>query len=410
MSGPRRGFGSIRRLPSGRYQAFYNDPDGRTTTSRTGKTTPVRHAAPSTFTTALDAEAWLTDERRLISAGTWTPPSRRKAARRARHLTFGEYARAWLDQRKVKGKPLAARTRDHYADLLDRFINPTFEHLALRDITEDQVEAWHELTAIDLPTTRAHAYSLLRTILGTAVERGLIPANPAHIRGAGSTERARKIRTATVPEVATIVAAMPERQRLMITLATWCALRFGELVELRRSDVDTKRSIIKVRRAVVRARGEQGRTTTLVKGPKTTAGTRDVVVPPHVLDDLREHLLQHTAPGKDGLLFPSPGGGHLAPSTFYGKAASVDAEGRIVRRGRGYYEARRQAGRDDLNFHALRHTGLTNAATVGATLAELMAMAGHSSPAAAMRYQHASRDRMSELAAKMSALANDGVR
>ena len=31
---------------------------------------------------------------------------------------------------------------------------------------------------------------------------------------------------------------MPERLQLMVTLASWCALRFGEIVELRRGDVD----------------------------------------------------------------------------------------------------------------------------------------------------------------------------
>ena len=49
---------------------------------------------------------------------------------------------------------------------------------------------------------------------------------------------------------------MPERYRLMTLLAAWCALRFGELAELRRGDVDTKAGVLHIRRGVVRAAGQ----------------------------------------------------------------------------------------------------------------------------------------------------------
>lgn len=409
----RRNFGRVRKLSSGRWQAFYGDPDGRTTLSRSGKPTPVRHTAPSTFDTREDAEAWLTDERRLISAGAWAPPDERRAARRAKALTFGDYADAWLAARKVKGRPLADRTRDHYRDLLDRFILPTFGDVPLASITPEQIDSWYELVAIGRPTTQAHAYALLRTILGTAVDRGLIKtANPAKIRGGGSTKRAKKIKPATLNELAVITATMPERRRLMIALAAWCSLRFGELAELRRSDVDTKHGVIHIRRGVVRVRveAEDGTTSIVrkVKGPKTEAGERDVPIPPHLLDDVRAHLLAHAAPGRDGLLFPGQNGEHLSSSAFYGRESTLNTDGSIRRKGHGYFEARRVAGRPDLNFHALRHTGLTNAAVAGATMAELMALAGHSTPAAALRYQHAANDRMKDLAQRLSAMAQIG--
>lgn len=407
----KRGFGSTRRLPSGRWQAFYGDPDGRLTVSKTGKDTPVRHTAPQTFETKEDAEAWLTDERRLISAGTWASPAERKALRVSKVLTFGEYAPAWLEGRKVKGRPLADRTRTGYRDLLDDHILPTFKDVPLKAITPEMVDHWYELCAVGRPTTQARAYSLLRTILGTAVDRGLIKtANPAKVRGGGSAQRAKRIKPATIPELSKIVAAMPEERRLMIQLAAWCGLRFGELAELRRKDVDTRAKIIKVRRGVVRfsEEGDDGERRMVVKAkdPKTEAGTRDVPIPPHVLADVRTHLLEHAAPGRDGLLFPGKEGHHLSPSSFYGNAAVIDPKsGKVKRKGHGWYAARQAAGRDDLRLHDLRHTGLTNAAVAGATIAELMALAGHSTPQAALRYQHAAQDRMQDLAAKLSAMA-----
>jgi integrase len=104
---------------------------------------------------------------------------------------------------------------------------------------------------------------------------------------------------------------------------------------------------------------------------------------------VREHLLQHAEPGRDGLLFPARNGGQLAPSSLY----------------RVYYPARKAAGREDLAFHHLRHTGAVLAAQTGATLAELMARLGHSTPGAAMRYQHAAQERDVEIARRLSALA-----
>jgi len=62
-------------------------------------------------------------------------------------------------------------------------------------------------------------------------------------------------------------------------------------------------------------------------------------------------------PTPDALAFPNRHGRHLQPGTLY----------------EPYYKARMAAGRPDLRWHDLRHTGAVLAATTGATLAELMA-------------------------------------
>jgi integrase len=381
----RRRFGTVSKLPSGHYRARYRGPDG------------AKHSAPTTFEDKDTAFVWLRNERQRVEDPlvVWTPPRERaQAARntaRRRGVTFGAFAEGWLDGRRVKGRPLAARTRAHYRTLLDEHILPTFGHVPLTDIEPEDVDTWHAVTLPTAPTMRAHAYSLLRTILGTAADRRLIPSNPAKIRGAGNVERAHKPEPATLEELELIVANMPANLRLMVLLAAWCALRFGELAELRRSDVLTGKGIIRVRRGVVRAAGE-----TIVKDPKSRAGSRDVAIPPHLMPLVREHLLQHAQQGAQGLLFPSRDGGQLAPSTLYGR------ETRGKRKGNGWYAARQAAGRTDLRFHDLRHTGAVLAAATGATLAELMSRLGHSTPGAAMRYQHAAAERDQEIARKLS--------
>jgi hypothetical protein len=54
------------------------------------------------------------------------------------------------------------------------------------------------------------------------------------------------------------------------------------------------------------------------------------------------------------------------------------------------------------HLHDCRHAGLTLAAQSGATLRELMALGGHSTPRAALIYQKASRDRAAEVAGTIS--------
>jgi len=246
------------------------------------------------------------------------------------------------------------------------------------------VRRWYAGFGTGTPTLRAHCYGLLRTILATAASDGRIQVNPCVIRGAGSARRVHKIRPASLTELEKLTAAMPEQYRAMILLASWCALRFGELTELRRRDIDLTDGTIRVQRAVVRVGGEFQVTT-----PKSEAGIRDVAVPPHLLPTLEAHLSKHVAPGRDSLLFPAQHGGHLAPATLY----------------RQFYRARDAAGRPDLRFHDLRHSGAVLAATTGATLAELMGRLGHSTPQAALRYQHVAGGRDREIAALLSKLA-----
>jgi integrase len=363
----RRYFGNIRRLPSGRYQASYKAPDGK------------RHTAPSTFDSRQYADAWLSRVRTDIQRGQWEAPDAAKVDQPAAPINFGTYAAGWL-----AGRDLSPATRKLYRIILDHHILPVFEDAALTAITPAMVRDWHaKLRTETGPTQRARAYSLLRTILNTAVLDDVIPVNPCRVRGAGVAKTAREIRPASLGELEAFAAAMPPRLRLMVLLAAWCALRFGELAELRRADIDIQGAIVQVRRGVVRT--DAG---LVVKGPKSEAGKRDVNIPPHLMPAVADHLARMPA-RQDALLFPAAHGGHLNPASLR----------------RAYHPAREAAGRPDLRFHDLRHTGAVLAAATGATLAELMARLGHSTVSAAMRYQHASQDRDKVIAAALSELA-----
>jgi len=275
----RRGFGNVRRRASGRYQARYTGPDART------------HAAPVTFDTKQDAEAWLSLRHSESLRGAWLPPAEPTAA----PITLRTYGDAWL-----AGRDLGQTTRDHYAQLLRDHIYPTFGDVPVVAITPTAVREWFaDLRRNTGPTARAHAYGLLRTVLNTAVADELIAANPCRVRGGGSTKRAKRIKPASLAELEALVDATPERYKLMILMAAWCALRFGELAELRRRDVDVKNRVIHVRRGVTRTKGAR-----IVGNPKSDAGKRDVAIPPHLMPLVQSHFARHAQVGRDGLVFP----------------------------------------------------------------------------------------------------------
>ena len=187
---------------------------------------------------------------------------------------------------------------------------------------------------------------------------------------------------ATLDEIAVITDAMPERLKLLIVLAAFVGLRQGELLELRRSDVDGVSGRINVSRKVDKdvvpgAAGACPQCGRAISAPKTASGTRTVHVPPPFLPMLQKHLLEHAAAGPTGLLFPGDRTDHMSVRYLMDR----------------YRPAREAAGRPDLTIHHLRHTALTIAGQHGATAAELQARAGHASQAAMAIYQHATLDR-----------------
>lgn len=372
----RRGFGELERRsgatgPS--YRARYAMPDG------------TRHSR--NFRTKMDAEAWLANERSLIDRDEWTPPKARRVAeaRRQREQalsTVKAFAERYLAERGLR--PTTVRS---YEALLERRILPYFGAMPLRDVTLSEIKAWRRSLDPKTGSSNAAAYRLLRSILQAAEEEELIDRAPPTIRGAGSAPVKQVVVPATFDELAIIIDAMPERLRLLIVLAAFVGLREGELLELRRSDIDGVTGRITVTRkidkdvnpSVLGACPKCGRH---ISSPKTKSGVRTVHVPPPFLPMLQRHLLEHTAEGPSGLLFPGDRTDHMSVRYLMDR----------------YRPAREKAGRSDLTIHHLRHTALTLAGQHGATAAELQARAGHASQAAMAIYQHATLDRDKSLA------------
>jgi integrase len=358
----RRSFGSVRRLPSGRWQARYRDAAGKT------------HAAPETFATRPEATRFLAQVETDLARGEWTDP-------RAGRVLFAEWAARWRETTTN----LRPNTRALHAYLLRRFLLPAFADTALADLDLMAVRSWLaglEREAVS-PNTVAKAYRLLARIMDTAVEAGLLVRNPCSVKGA-ATERAPEMRVATVAQVAALAEAIHPRFRALVLVAAYAGLRWGELVGLRVKRVDLLHGRITVAEQATEINGQ------FTWGPpKTEAGRRTVTLPAVAAEALAEHLATYSQPGPEGLVFTSTEGALLRRSNF---------QRRVWR------PATRAVGLAGLRFHDLRHTSATLSIAAGASTRELMARMGHSSSAAALRYQHIMAGRDAAIAAALDEL------
>jgi integrase len=332
--GGRRTSGAVDRLPSGRWRARFTTPDGRRLTA--------------TRATKTEADSWLAMQTSDVGRGTWVDP------RRAR-TTFGEYATQWLEQRT----DLRARTKEDYGDILRVHLIPKLGERPIGKLSPADVRAWYAGISAVHPGRARKVYRHLRAILNTAIADEIIVRNPCRVRGAGQ-DRSAERPVATVAEVGPLAESVEPRWRTLILFAAWCGLRRGELLALRRKDIDMLHGIVTVERSVQYLRGGE----VVLGPPKTAAGRRRVVMPPHLLPEVEHHLDTWVKVGPEALVFTSKAGDLLHPYMVQ----------------RAWAAARKSAGVEHLRFHDVRHTGNTLAAATGASTKELMAAWGTPAP------------------------------
>ncbi|NLW98092.1 MAG: tyrosine-type recombinase/integrase [Actinomycetales bacterium] len=431
----KRDFGSIRLLPSGRFQARYSLNDAQI-------------LAPRTFASRREASDWLATQQATVARDGWIDPSQG-------NVSLSQYTREWLDRRP----DLSPSTRVLYADIIRRFIvetttadsvtvtNPRLGEMSLRQISPSHVSAWtHWVRAVSaagaiakqtvtpgstretkllrdwarangypvaetgrlparlredwvsqgspgLPplqiegagqTQSAQAYRLLSAVFRTAVDEGRISRTPCTQSGAGTVRHARRP-VLNVDQVEALADGMPSRYRASIYLATFSGLRAGEIFALQRKHVDLASGTVDVRQAL--KRGSAG--AVHVGPPKSAAGYRKVHLPEHVRALLAAHMEQHTSPGAEALVFGTRNGTPLRSSN----------------RSAMFRRTADRIGLKDVHFHDLRHTGATWASEQGAGIAQLMRRLGHSTPRAALIYQHARDDADRILAERLDTFA-----
>jgi integrase len=358
--GRRRRFGSIRRLPSGRYQVRYWGPDG------------LRWAADDTFATRTEAEEWLTLKEAELLEGEWIDPA-------AGAVLVADYGATWIEERAG----LRPKTVLIYRGLLRSHIAPYFENVTVAEVTLARVRRWRKqlLDSGVSEVTAAKAYRLLRAIFHTALDDGMIRRNPCRIKGA-DREHSPERPVLTVAQVYALADAVGLRYRALILLAAFTSLRWAELAALRPEDIDLDACTVRVTRQLYYHGA--GYSFGL---PKSRAGVRVVAFPELILPDVRKYL--DWVPSS-ALVFASSTGSPLAHSNF---------------RNRVWLPALAAIGLEGVHLHDLRHTGNQLIANAGANLKELMARMGHDSERAALIYLHSTAERQRALADAVGATA-----
>jgi integrase len=150
--------------------------------------------------------------------------------------------------------------------------------------------------------TTAKAYRLLKAILNTALDDGVIRRNLCRIKGAGR-EKSEERPTLTITQVYALADAVGQRYRALVLLTIFTSPRWSELAALGRRDVDLKARTVRFHRQLAEVRGGFS-----FGPPKSLAGRRTVTIPDVIIPAIRWHLGCFTADDEDALIFTSPTG------------------------------------------------------------------------------------------------------
>lgn len=353
------------------------------------------------YDTITDARAALDIARADTVRGIFVPPVVRRAARRAQEdrveaesVTLKQWSQTWLAQ--LEANPERSRaTVLSYRSVLKNHVWPELGDVRLADLTSQRV-ADHLGLLASRPSKRhprarvngvtPNVVIALRSCINAAVQAkvgGLesfeFPLAPKHRRVRPEDEHGD---VATPEEVRAMTEVMPERLRIAVPLAAWCALRLGEVLGLERRDLER---LEEPERAVLHVRRQFNVKANELTPPKA-GSTRAIAIPGALLPALRHHLETYTPAARTAPVLANPSGQRFSQTTL----------------DRHWRAAREEAGRPGFHFHNLRHTGLSRYAEQGATLAELLHRGGHTDVTVALRYQHATAERDRALTERLS--------
>lgn len=345
MTRPRNDAGQVRQNRSGSWSVIFTNPDGKRVSAGSHPTKKAATAALRDILSDLANDRWFDEAK-------------------GKKTAFGDFAR-----RAVAQWDIAPSTRKNYLTIL-RTTLAQFERTPLASISIETVDRWWTRHADHL-VNRRNSYFVLRKVLRYAVRWRYIRENPAMIEDAGE-DVARPRPTFSGADLIAVVEHLPEDLRAPVLVAYGAHLRVGELCGLNVGDYDPKTEQLTVRR-------QADPNGNLVP---TKTGNVKTVRPLGVgLDALKSHLATRSAIGA-AAMFPGARGGRITRQHLRTHWVIATAA----------------AGVPEMHLHDLRHVGLTAVARAGAPLRLIQNRGGHTSVAAAMRYQHVDADLDREIA------------
>ena len=258
-----------------------------------GKWRRVQRNVPLGTTTEL-----LTQNDALVALGRILqrvqPGSRSEAFYSAREFIEREWILRMLATLKVS-------TQSSYRTNLNRYVLPWLGETRLRDLRKGVIQGW--LSALSESglsrQTVKNIWSVLSSVLRTAVDWGYIQENPAHGVRFPARQPKASVFLPTPEQVAQILRELPEPSYTLLVLLVGTGLRVGEAIGLRWEDIDLNRKNLAVRRDVWHGQ---------VNSPKYKASERVIPLGPI----LAEHL-QGRFKGAGAWIFEGNSGKALDP-------------------------------------------------------------------------------------------------
>ncbi len=347
MTAARRRFGSIRKLPSGRFQVRYRDQMGR------------QHTAAQTFATKTDAARLLAAVETDLHRGDWLDPDLGREP-----FSF------WVQEWRATTSHLRPKTTARYNSDLKTHLLPRFGPMPVASITQGEVKRFiAEMTAHGAaPASVATARKVLRLVLETAKGAGAIKVNPCDGTKVGSSSR-REMHFLTADQVNDLANESGEGYRTLVYFAAYTGMRAGEIEALRVGRLNLLKGTADVVEAVGEVEGVG-----LVFGPTKTYQRRTVRLPRFLCDMLGAHLAGRDH-GPDAFVFAARQGGPIRHHNFYRRHFKPAVRRVAARNGRDG----REPFPEGLRFHDMRHTCAALLIAEGAHPRAIMERLGHSS-------------------------------
>lgn len=264
------------------------------------------------------------------------------------------------------------RTYEAHRFYLDHDLLPRLGHRRIASLSvEDVAGLITELrTAGRSAKTTANALATLQSVFRFARRRGWITADPVELLE--PCERPRpplgsRGRVLGQAEIERLLAACPERGRLLVETALFSGLRISELLGLIWADLDFTAGLIRVKAQLSRPhRGEPARRV----APKTPASVREIPLVPQLANRLIVHRRATPFAAATDWVFVSSRGTSLGVRNVARRVLGKAAEDAGLN----------DAGRPGLRFHDLRHTFASHLIVdLGLDVAQVSRILGHAS-------------------------------
>ena len=302
-------------------------------------------------------------------------------------MPFGEWLDFWYQTWSKSA--LRPKTQLDYESCIYQHIIPKLGSIPLDKLTQNDLQQFYahlkkngrlnrtDVCGSGLSDRMVRAcHTRCRTVLNKAVEQGLIRVNPAD--GCKlPAQTANEMQVLTREEMQRfLIQAKEEGYFELFPLELATGLRRGEVLALQWNDLNFDTGELRIKRQVYRANGKL-----VVSAPKTKAALRTIVLPPALVEVLREYHQQ----ADSRWMFPSPAkeDSPLDPAACRKRLQTI----------------LKHAGCKRVRFHDLRHLFVTTALGSGMDVKTLSTIIGHVSAKTTLNiYTHVT-DAMQETAA-----------